>query len=175
MNVSVAPIHLKLFFFSIVSKGDSYFLTQHCKKLFLSHLTILQKLKRKKFNDSAVLAFFECSCYIQNLVIRQKEPVSQICVIPFSNFGNWKTYGPLRIWCLFYIWTRDRPIYRPIFGFYRYISIGQNICLNRCWHNAVIIITKHSVSIDKMLSYSSHMQTTCTRKNNEPSRDSYRC
>jgi len=22
--------------------------------------------------------------------------------------------------------TRDRPIYRPIFGFYRYIGIGQS-------------------------------------------------
>ena len=36
---------------------------------------LLQKLRSKKFNDSAVLAFLECSCYIQNLAIRQKEPV----------------------------------------------------------------------------------------------------
>jgi len=49
---------------------------------------LLQKLKRKKFNDSVVLAFLECSCYIQNFVIRQKEPVSQIRVVQFSNFGN---------------------------------------------------------------------------------------
>ena len=39
-------------------------------------------------------------------VTRQKEPVSQICVVvPFSNFGNWITFGPLQIWCLFYNWT----------------------------------------------------------------------
>ena len=40
--------------------------------------------------------------------------------------------------------TRDRPIYRPIFGFYRYIGIGQNgdiIGLNRSWQNAVIFLT----------------------------------
>ena len=34
------------------------------------------------------LHFLELSCYIQNLVIRQKEPVSEICVVLFSNFGN---------------------------------------------------------------------------------------
>jgi len=39
------------------------------------------------------------------LVIRQKEPVSQICVVSFSNFGNWITFGPLRRRCLFYIWS----------------------------------------------------------------------
>jgi len=66
---------------------------------------LLQNLKNKKFNDSLVLAFLECSCYIQNLVIRQKEPASEICVVPFSNFGNWITSGPLRIRCLLYIWT----------------------------------------------------------------------
>jgi len=37
--------------------------------------------------------------------IWQKEPVSQIRVVPFSNFGNWITFGPLRIRCLFSIWT----------------------------------------------------------------------
>jgi len=56
----------------------------------------LQKLKNKQFNHSIVLAYLECSCNMQNLVIRQKEPVSQICVVPFSNFGNWITFGPLR-------------------------------------------------------------------------------
>jgi len=49
---------------------------------------VVQNLKRKKFNDSLVLAFFEFSCYIRNLLIRQKEPVSEICVVPFSNFVN---------------------------------------------------------------------------------------
>jgi len=33
---------------------------------------LLQKLKSKKFNDLVVLAFVECSRYIQNLTIRQK-------------------------------------------------------------------------------------------------------
>ena len=63
---------------------------------------LLQNLQSKKFNGSLVLAFLEFSCYIQNLVIRQKEPVSEICVVPFSNFGNWMTFGPLRIRYLFY-------------------------------------------------------------------------
>ena len=66
---------------------------------------LLQKLKIKKFNDSVVLTFMECSCYIQNFVIRQKELVSEICFVTFSNFGNWITFGPLRIRCFFYIWT----------------------------------------------------------------------
>jgi len=35
---------------------------------------LLQKLKNKKYNDSVVLAFLECICYIQILVIRQKDP-----------------------------------------------------------------------------------------------------
>jgi len=64
----------------------------------------LQKLKSKKFNDSVVLAYLECRCYIQILVIRQNEPVSQIFVVPFSNFGKWIAFGPLRRRCLFYIW-----------------------------------------------------------------------
>jgi len=62
-------------------------------------------LKSKKFNDSVVLVFLECCCSIQNLVIRQIEPVSQICVVPFSNFGNWIAFGPLWIRCLLHIWT----------------------------------------------------------------------
>jgi len=40
--------------------------------------------------------------------------------------------------------TRDRPIYRPIFGFYRYIGIGQNGRFyrpRRCWQNAIIFLT----------------------------------
>ena len=37
--------------------------------------------------------------------ISQKEPVSQICVVPFSNFGSWITFGPPWIRRLFYIWT----------------------------------------------------------------------
>jgi len=35
----------------------------------------------------------------------KKEPVSQICVVPFYNFDKWITFGPLRIRCLFSIWT----------------------------------------------------------------------
>jgi len=37
--------------------------------------------------------------------ISQKEPVSQMCVIPFSNFDSWSTFGPLWIRRLFYAWT----------------------------------------------------------------------
>ena len=37
--------------------------------------------------------------------ISQKGSISQICVVPFSNLGNWVTFGPLRLRCLFYIWT----------------------------------------------------------------------
>jgi len=28
-----------------------------------------------------------------------------MCVVPFSDFGSWITFGPLRIRRLFYIWT----------------------------------------------------------------------
>jgi len=64
---------------------------------------LLQKLKSKKFNDLLVLAFMEFICYIQNLANRQKEPVSEICAVPLSNFGDCITFGPLPIRCLFYI------------------------------------------------------------------------
>jgi len=37
--------------------------------------------------------------------ISQKESVSQMCVVPFSNFGSWITFGPLWIRRLFHIWT----------------------------------------------------------------------
>jgi len=39
------------------------------------------------------------------LIISPKGPVSQICVVSFSNLGNWITFGPLRLRCLLYIWT----------------------------------------------------------------------
>jgi len=39
------------------------------------------------------------------LIIWHKEPVSQICVGRFLNFGNWITFGLLWIRCLFCIWT----------------------------------------------------------------------
>jgi len=45
-------------------------------------------INSKKFNDLVILAFVECSCYIQYLVIRQKEPACQLSVTPYSNFGN---------------------------------------------------------------------------------------
>jgi len=64
---------------------------------------LLQNLKSKEFDDSLVLAFLEFSCYIQNLVIRQKEPISKICVVSFSSFGSWITFGPLRVRCLLLI------------------------------------------------------------------------
>jgi len=47
---------------------------------------LLQKLKIKECNDSVFLAFMKFIGYIQNLVIRQKELVSEICAVPFSNF-----------------------------------------------------------------------------------------
>jgi len=65
-----------------------------CKKIkyFIIGLStnkkLFQMLKSKKFNDPIVLTFLECSCCIQNLVIRHKETISQICVVPFSNLGN---------------------------------------------------------------------------------------
>jgi len=37
-----------------------------------THKQLLQMLKSNKFNYSVVLAFLEYNCYIQNLVIRQK-------------------------------------------------------------------------------------------------------
>jgi len=49
-----------------------------------------------------VLAFLERICYIQNFTKRTR---SQICVFPFSNLGNWITFGLLRLRCLYYIWT----------------------------------------------------------------------
>jgi len=64
---------------------------------------LLQKLKSKKFNNSVILAFMEFICYIQKLAIWQKDTISEICVVPFSNFGNCITFGPLRIRCLFHI------------------------------------------------------------------------
>jgi len=53
--------------------------------------------------------------------------------------------------------TRDRPIYRPywVSPIYRYRP------------------KLASVGVDKMLLYSSRIQTTCARKHNEPSEDSY--
>jgi len=48
------------------------------------------------------LHFLECMCYIQDLA---KKPVglSQICIVPFSNFDN-ETFGSFRMTrCLFYI------------------------------------------------------------------------
>jgi len=55
-----------------------------CKKINIllldtsTNIQLLQKLKSKKFNDLVVLAFLEGRCYIQSLVIWQKEPVSQL-------------------------------------------------------------------------------------------------
>jgi len=70
---------------------------------FLDNTTnkqLLQKLKSRKFNDSVVFAYLECICYLQKL---EKRTRSQICVVPFCNFGNWITFGLLQIRCLFFI------------------------------------------------------------------------
>jgi len=51
----------------------------------------LQKLKSKIFNDSVVMAVLECSRYVQNLVIRHKEPISQIRAGPSRCGASGKT------------------------------------------------------------------------------------
>ena len=48
------------------------------------------------------LHFWNVSATFWNL---QKRPVSQMCVIPFSNLGNFITFGLLWLRCLYYIWT----------------------------------------------------------------------
>jgi len=48
------------------------------------------------------LHFWNVSATFQ---ISQKEPVSQMYAVPFSNFGNWITFRPLWIRRTFYIWT----------------------------------------------------------------------
>jgi len=88
---------------------------------------LLQKLKSKKFNDSVVLAFLECRCYIQNLVIRQKEPISQISVVPCSNFGKlnciWSAAEEVPLLHLDYI-----AHYRPYLGCCYYFASHKKIC-----------------------------------------------
>jgi len=84
----------------ITCKNMKYFTIR-----FSTNKQSLQKLKSRKCDDSVVLAFLGCSCYIQNLVIRQTESISQIYVVPFSKFSNRITFGSLRIRYLIYIWT----------------------------------------------------------------------
>jgi len=48
-------------------------------------------------------------------------------VVPFSNFGNWITFGPLRIRCLFYIWTTFAH-YRPHLRCCYYFASHKKIC-----------------------------------------------
>jgi len=65
------------------------FLVKKTKMSLLATSTnkqLLQKLKIKECNDSVVLAFMKFICYTPNLAIRQKEAVSEICAVPFSNF-----------------------------------------------------------------------------------------
>jgi len=79
----------------ITCKKIKYFVIRPFNKY-----TVVTKVKKPEINDSVVLAFLECICYSQDLA---KKPVSQICIVPFSNFGNGITFGPLRMRCLFYI------------------------------------------------------------------------
>jgi len=51
------------------------------------------------------LHFWNVAATFRIWSLGKKESVSQTCVVPFTNFGNWITSGPLRIKCLFYIWT----------------------------------------------------------------------
>jgi len=64
----------------ITCKKIKFFVIRHFNKS-----TVITEVKKQEINDSVVLAFLECICYIQNL---GKEPVSQICVVAFSNLGN---------------------------------------------------------------------------------------
>ena len=63
---------------------------------------LLQKLKIKKLMTRLFLYFWNVFATFK---ISQKEPVSQMCVVPFSNFVSWSTFGALWIRRLFYIWT----------------------------------------------------------------------
>jgi len=77
--------------------------------------------------------------------------------------------------------VRNRPIYRPIFGFYRYIGrylgftdISADIwVLPIDWYRPKRLILSASIGVDKTLLYSSRIQTTWARKHNEASQDSY--
>jgi len=62
-------------------------------------------------------------------------PVSNMCP-PFSNFGNWITFGPLRIRCLFYIWT---TLLSTVHSFAVIISLHIRKCailLHLTWLNS---------------------------------------
>ena len=61
---------------------------------------LLQKLKSNKFMTWLFLHFWNVSTKFR---IWQREPLSKIYVVPFSNFGNWITYGLLRIRCLLHL------------------------------------------------------------------------
>jgi len=71
---------------------------------------------------------------------------------------HWSSFGVSIPTCWAHqVMCRDRPI----FGFYQYIGIGQNGRISA------------SIGVDKTLLYSSRIQTTCTKKHNESSQDSY--
>ena len=60
--------------------------------------------------------------------------------------------------------TRDRPIYRPIFGFCRYIGIGQN----RRFYRPQRVLTKRCYIV-----HASRQLAQPARKHNEASQDNY--
>ena len=79
-----------------------------CEKIkyFVIHFkkwTVITEVKKaRNVMTRLFLHFWNVSATIK---ISQKEPVSQMCVIPFSNFDSWSTFGPLWIRRLFYAWT----------------------------------------------------------------------
>jgi len=96
---------------------------------------LLQKCEFKKLNDTFILVFLECICYIQILVIHKKGTVSQICVVPFSNFPNWMTFGSLRevplspLNCI----THYRPHLRCCYYFASHKKIQYVSLLHLAW------------------------------------------
>jgi len=79
-----------------------------CKKLkyffwdTLTNKQLLQKSKIKKLMTRFFLHFWNVFATFK---LSQKQPVSQMCVVPFSTFVSWSTFGALWIRWLFYIWT----------------------------------------------------------------------
>jgi len=75
-------------------------------------------------------------------------------IFPFNRHSLWSK--PI-------VEIRDRLIYRP----------GRYLGFTNILVSAKTADLSASVGLDKTLLYSSHMQTTCARKHNEPNQDSY--
>jgi len=64
--------------------------------------------------------------------IWQKKRISNI-IVPFSSFGNWITFDPLRIRCLFYIWTTLFAHYGPHLRCCYYFASHKNMLFCFIW------------------------------------------